>query len=210
MHPGLSVFPFQISCIRCWNLRLKAQEGWKTRTSPEEMLQFQNLISFCVKMKLQAFQNTFSESDEMWNDRSALLGCDTYRCHCFPEQGTSRAGAWALCQPRWLLAILGCCCILSDMASTSHFRFNTQDEQAAFRFWRSDEVFLSLAVIKTSTPTWTSCRSLEIDTVLQNPLVLPKLSFLHQLLISFHEYLTAWINHLENLPASKFPFSPLA
>lgn len=97
---------------------------------------------------------------------------------------------------RWLLVILGRCWVLSDMASIGHFSFNTHDEPAAFRFCGSDEVFLSLAFIKTSSLTWTSCRFLEINTFLQNPSVLPNRSFLHQLLILFHEYLTAWINQL--------------
>lgn len=100
MHPGLSVFLFQIVCIRHWKLRLKAELGWKTRTpSHEELLQFQNVVSFCVEMELQTSQNLFTKNNEMCNDKRALLGCNVYRCHCFPDSGTSRAGTWALHQP---------------------------------------------------------------------------------------------------------------
>lgn len=170
MCPGFSVFLFQIIHIKHWKWRLKAQLGWKTRTpSHEEMLEFQNLVSFSVKMKLQTFQKTFTGNDEMHNDKSTLSGCTTYRCYCFPNSGTSRAGTWASCQPRWLLVIPGHRWVLSDMASTGHFSFTTHDEQAALRFCRSDEVLHSLAFIKTSTLTWTSCRFLEINTFCKIP-----------------------------------------
>lgn len=97
MHPGLSVFLFQIISIRHWKLKLNAQLGWKARTlSHEEMLQFQNPFSFCVKMKLQTFQNTFTKDDERCKDRGTLLGCDVRRCHCFPDSAASRAGAQPL------------------------------------------------------------------------------------------------------------------
>lgn len=105
MHPGLSVSLFQIVCIRHWKLRLKAQLSWKTRTSPrKEMLQFQNLVPFCVKMKLQTFQNTFTSSEEVRNDNSALLGCNRSGYHCFPDSGTSRLepGLCASCVGYWL------------------------------------------------------------------------------------------------------------
>lgn len=197
MCPGLSVFLFQIICIKLWKLRLTAELAWKIRIpSHEETLQFQNLVSLCVTMELQTFQNVFTKIDKMPNGKSVLLGCIMCRYLCFPNSGTSRAGTWASHQPRQSLVILGPSWVLSDMTSTGHSSFNTYHDEAAFRFCRSDEVFFSMAFIKTSTLTWTSCKFLEINIFLQNPLVLPNWSFLHQLLILFHKYLTVWINHL--------------
>lgn len=151
MHPGLSVFLFQIIGIRHWKLKLKAQLGWKTRTlSHEEICSSKIHFHFVSKWSCKFFKI----------HSLRMMRCVKTRVLCW--DATSRGVTASLIQQQAGLE-LGLCIdhngyqlfwaenwVLSGTASTGPFSFSICDTQAALRFCRSDEVFLSLAISKTT------------------------------------------------------------